>query len=471
MNAQNVYNLLPYSLQKMLFNHHCGKLYKQRYGDRFKNASSELEKFEKLTFAEMKSYQDERLRHLIEHSYATVPYYNRIMNKIGLKPADIRCVEDLHKLPVLTRLDVARYGHEMVSTKFDKKRLIHGHTSGTTGSPLSFFWDYDMWFMNNVFDWRQKRWAGMEFGDSNGIFLGRTIVSLKKNNPPFWQYNKFENQTWFSAFHLSEQHIKPIYDEINRRQPLFLEGYPSTLYVLAKLFEQNGLSFKLKAALTSSEPLFENKREVIERVFNCKIYDYYGLAERVLWGTECDCHCSKHINMDYGITEIVDENDDRLPDGSFGYLVGTSLLNFGMPFIRYKIGDISCIEKTLCPCGCQMPLMSNVCTKQEDLIVTPSGRYISASVLTHPFKPLDNVVMSQIIQDKLDSIVVNIVKNDKYSKKDSELLLSALSERLGGEINIKLNFVDNIEREKSGKFKWVKSCIDNDICVGNIDIK
>lgn len=470
MNLQQIYNYLPYSVQKILFNHHCKDLFKHRYSDKFKLATNSLEKFEKYSITEMKTYQDEKLRLLIEHSYLTVPYYNRIMKNIGLLPTDIRGSDDLYKLPVLTRKDVAENGHEMISTKFTRKQLIHGHTSGTTGSPLSFYWDHDMWFMNNVFDWRQKRWAGMELGDASGVFLGRTIVSVNKSEPPFWQYNKFENQMWFSAFHLGEKYIKSIYDELTRLQPLFLEGYPSTLYILAKLFELYGITLKLKAVLTSSEPLFESKRKVIENIFKCKVFDYYGLAERVIWGTECSHHSCKHLNMDYGITEIVDESNKPLTSGNHGYLVGTSLLNYGMPFIRYKTGDVSCIEKTVCACGCQMPLMSNVCTKQEDFIVTPAGKYISASVLTHPFKPLENVVMSQIVQYKTDEIVVNIVKNEKYCNDDSELLLSALSERLGGEINIELNFVENIEREKSGKFKWVKSYVNSDICVSSIDV-
>jgi len=458
MNINNIYNSMPYDVQKVLFTLYCKKLYRKRYGEKYEHACKSLETVEKYSYEELRAYQSDKLKLLIEHCYNTVPYYNRIMTERKLKPSDISTVDDLDKLPILTRQDVLMHGKEMISSRYSVKQLIHGHTSGTTGSPLNFYWDHNMWFMNNIFDWRQKRWAGMKLGDPYGVLLGRTIVPVKRNKPPFWQHNKYENQTWFSSFHLSEAYIREIYNEVTRFQPLFLEGYPSTLYVLAKLFEQFGLRHNLKAAFTSSETLLASQRELIEQTFSCNVFDYYGSAERVIWATECFCHNGKHLSMDYGITEIVDEQNKSLAHGDEGYLVGTSILNYGMPFIRYKIGDKSSVNMSSCGCGSHMPIMGNVSTKQEDIVVTPSGRHISGSVLTHPFKPLDSIMMSQIVQDEPDHIVVKlVVNNDKFSNKDSDQLVTALSERLGGEIRIDISIVKDIEREKSGKFKWVKS--------------
>ncbi|MEM2914926.1 MAG: hypothetical protein QXH91_05970, partial [Candidatus Bathyarchaeia archaeon] len=149
-----------------------------------------------------------------------------------------------------------------------------------------------------------------------------------------------------------------------------------------------------------------------------------------------------------------------VPSGKMGWLVGTSLHNFGMPMIRYLTNDLSSFKNSKCKCGRTLPLMETITTKQEDIILTPDGRRISPSVLTHPFKPMRNILESQIVQEKLDLVVVKIVRSPQYSQEDSVKLIKGLQERLGKLVEIKLDFVDYIAREKSGKFRWVISRID-----------
>ena len=104
-----------------------------------------------------------------------------------------------------------------------------------------------------------------------------------------------------------------------------------------------------------------------------------------------------------------------------------------------------------------MPRLRGVTTKDEDIVVTPEGKLISSSVLTHPFKPLDAVLESQILQDELDLIRVKIVRRPDYTEDDSRHLVAALRERLGTAMRIELEFVENIPRTASGKYRWVIS--------------
>ncbi len=217
------------------------------------------------------------------------------------------------------------------------------------------------------------------------------------------------------------------------------------------------MSLPLKGVLTSSETLFSFQKEEIERAFRCKIFDFYGLAERVIFATECSAHEGKHLNFEYGVTEFVDEKGYPVAAGKSGQMVGTSLHNMGMPMIRYATSDRSFLKKEKCPCGRTLPLMDAVTTKEEDIILTPDGRWISPSVLTHPFKPLKNILESQIIQEDIDLVVIKIVKSSQYLVEDSDKLIHGLRERLGGSVNIRLEFVEHIDREKSGKFRWVIS--------------
>lgn len=459
--VQKIYDKMPYFFQSTLFNIYCMNLHKKRFVDMFFTLTKELEASQWYSESDLILYQNYQVASLVKHAYETVPYYSDLMRKMKLAPEDITTVNDLPKLPVLTREDVIINASKLLSSSFKRKNLIHGHTSGTTGSPLNFYWDRNMWILNNVFDWRQKKWAGLNLGDPYCVLLGRPIVAIDRVKPPFWQLNRYENQLWMSSFHLSPKNVEDYYNKIASYSPKLIEGYPSTLYVLSKLFNDECRSVQLVATLSSSETLFDYQKDMVRSVFKCENFDFYGLAERVIWATECEAHVGKHLNMEYGVTEIVDNDCNPLPKGKEGFLVGTSLHNYGMPFIRYKTTDISSISSEECSCGRKMPLMGNVTTKMEDLILTPSGKYISSSVLTHPFKPLKNIAYSQIIQKKINLVVVKIVKRQGYNTQDTKNLLKEFSNRVGPDIEVQVEIVDNIPREKSGKFRWIISELNN----------
>ncbi len=176
-----------------------------------------------------------------------------------------------------------------------------------------------------------------------------------------------------------------------------------------------------------------------------------------MFATECERHEGKHINSEFGITEILDQDRRPVAEGEIGRLVGTSLHNYGMPFIRYETSDVSAFAGTNCGCGRELPLIRNVTTKAEDIVVTKDGRLVSPSALTHPFKPLHGVDMSQIIQDTSGNITVKIVKGEHFEESQIEVLKKGLSERLGHETEIDIEFVDSIPKTSAGKFRWVIS--------------
>ena len=206
--------------------------------------------------------------------------------------------------------------------------------------------------------------------------------------------------------------------------------------------------------------MFDFQRDVIEESLQCKIFDYFGSAERVLFSTECDRHEGHHIASEYGITEVVDSNYELVDTGNIGYLVSTSLHNTAMPLIRYLTSDMSAVKSNHCSCGRGLPLMDDVTTKAEDLITLRDGRLISPSVLTHPFKPLTSIHASQIVQEDLDHICVKLITTDKYTKHDGEMLIRGLKERLGDAVDVRILLVDNLDRTRNGKFKWVISKVD-----------
>jgi phenylacetate-CoA ligase len=456
---ENIYNKSPIFLQTLLLNGKAFELYLERYGKKFWELSNEFDKNQWLSNSEIEEYQNEKLRNLVRHSYDSVPYYRETMKLKRISPDDIKTVKDLYKLPILTKDDIKLHYSRLISDKVTKIQLRHGHTSGTTGSPLNISYDVKTCVVHHVADWRQKYWAGLKYGESYASIQGRVIVPLSQKSPPFWRKNYVNNQLFLSAFHLKKGNISYYFEELEKRNISVIEGYPSNLFILAKYLNENGKTFPLKAVLTSSETLFDYQRENIEKAFCCKIFDFYGMAERAVFATECEKHEGHHLNSDYGITEFLDSNNEPVGNGKLGKLIATGIHNMAMPLIRYQTNDSCYLKEDHCSCGRCFPLMADVATKNESIITLPDGRLISPSVLTHPFKPMNNIVESQIVQKEINRLIIRIVTTDGFQKRDEELLLSAFKERLGNEITIAIEYTDSIGKTDGGKFKWVISNI------------
>jgi phenylacetate-CoA ligase len=457
---QTIYDKMPPAIQNVLLSSYSFYINFERYGKEFEKRYEEFDQHQWMDYDHLIDYQNKLLGNLIKHVYENVPYYSDLMRREKLKPDDIQKTEDLIKLPILTRNDIKINFKQLIAknlSKMDMLRLVKGHTSGTTGSPLEFYWDRNTCIANNVVDWRQKSWAGINMFERCAVILGRTIVPNENRKPPFWRTNMVHNTLWLSAFHMSGDNLPLYIKKLREYKPKYIEGYPSTLYVLAKFLRSNNDYVPLQSAFTSSETLHPVQREIIEEAFQTRLYDFYGLAERVVFATECNEHLGKHLNMDFGITEVIDKDNRPVENGNIGWLTATGLHNYAMPLIRYKTNDVTAIKKNMCSCGRGFPLMEDVTTKAEDVITTPDGRYISSSILTHPFKPLVNIVESQIIQEDVANIRIKIVRGSAYNDEDSKILLKEMENRIGDNMKLSLEFVDQIARTSSGKFRWVVS--------------
>lgn len=454
---ESLYKHSPYLIQHLLFNVYALKIDRQKYGAKFQSALEELRESERWSIEEIREYQLSKVRKIVRHAYETVPFYRNLYDKHQVNPNDLKAFEDFEKLPLVTKEQVKAAGSEIISRAAKKVDMIHGHTSGTTGSPLSLFWDRRTCVHNNALDWRQKGWAGINYGDRIALFLGRAVVNPKRTTPPFWQYDRFHRMLWLSSLHMSTEHLGSIVEKLREFKPHALEGYPSTIYILARFLHSINSTFPVKAVFTSSETLLPTQKELIEDVFKCKVFDFYGMAERVVFATQCAEEHSYHLNFECAYNEIVDSNNNVVSAGNRGYLVGTSLLNYTMPLIRYVTSDITSVSEKLCGCGRSMEVLSAVATKDEDILVSFDGRLISSSAITHPFKPISSIVESQVIQESTKELRVKLVCNDNYRESDGILLVSGLKERLGERMDIKLEFVDEIERTNNGKYRWVIS--------------
>lgn len=466
--AKHVYDRLPVGIQSLIVSGFGWWLDRNRYGGRFTEYRQLLDESQWWTPSELAIWQNEQLVRIITHAYKQVPFYQRRFAEYGVGPKDIQSQDDLHKLPVLTRREIIGNFDELIAQNIRRRSLQLGHTSGTTGSPLEVLYDSETTQLTYAMLDRQYRWAGVNLGrdgDRIAVLRGNVIVPLEQRKPPFWRYNRYHNQLLLSAFHMSTANLPHYLAEIRRYKPAVLDGYPSTLYVLARFLLRTGERMPLRAVISASETLYDFQRDAIEAAFQCRVFDYLAAAERVVFSAECDRHEGHHLCEEYGITEFLDTENRPVQYGQAGKMVCTTLHNRGMPLIRYVTNDVSAMKKLTCSCGRGLPLMEDVTTKAEDILALSDGRMISPSVLTHPFKPMHTVEASQIVQEDYDSIEIRIVPGVGYSEADTQHLLREFHERLGNEVRVRVTQVEELERSRSGKFKWVISHVSGSVQV------
>jgi len=240
-------------------------------------------------------------------------------------------------------------------------------------------------------------------------------------------------------------------------KPKLIRGYPSSLRFFARLLkERNVFSIRPKAIQTSSETLFPQMREEIEDVFKCKVYDLYGNGEHVSMISECS-EGEFHINQEYGAIEFLNEKGYDAKNGELAEMVCTGLNNFSMPLIRYEIGDVAVSTNKKCSCGRGLPLAKSLEGRIDDMIITPDGRMIPPSGMTLAFEFIENIKQCQLVQNKRDELIINIVKSDRYEDKDDKFMLNEVRKRIGNEMKVTVNFVDAIPRTKAGKLRFVVS--------------
>ncbi len=457
--GERIYGHCPVPIQNLLMWRYGSLIRKERFGPEYDRLTAFLARSEWFSLDELRAYQEERLRLIVAHAYETVPYYREVMDGLGLTPADIRRLDDLPKLPVLTREAVAANLERLVSTAVPRKSLKKVHSAGTTGTSLYMFWDAAVGYMNNACLWRERRWAGIEFGDPIALMLGRPIVPLRQTKPPFWRYNRSWNQYLFSPIHLKNENIPHYLAQMRRAGVVALDAYPTSAYVLARFMEAEGEYLPLKAVFTTSEPLLEVEREVIEDRFRCRVFDGYSQSERVMFTSECEKHAGHHIYMEYGITEFLDDDGDPVADGTVGRVVGTGLHNFGMPFIRYDVGDTASTSKDACECGRGLPLMGDVAMRAEDVLVMPDGTLMPPLMVARAFKLVPGIVRSQILQSVPEEITARLVVERPLSASDEEDLVRNIAERMGPEVRVRIEYVDDIPLTGRNKYRRVISTV------------
>lgn len=422
-----------------------------KYGRPFRDTLAFLKDSDGWDRQRLITYQEDRLRDLVEHCYAHVPYYRRVFGERGLTPRDIRQVADLQKLPFLTREIVRKEKRNLIATNASWLKRDPVHTAGSTGSPIDFFCDEATLAMNRGLAARHLWWLGYQKGDSVVRFRDPYGLDPDRLLERDWLGRELK----LTLFRADEQELRFVAQQIQEFRPAFISAWPSCLYLLARWMQRRGVRLRApKYLITSSENLYPHMRDIIEETFGERVSDWYGQEESVAVAMQCPEAQNYHVQTEMGIVELIPWRN------GFSEIVGTCLHNRVMPFIRYKTGDLAKAGESSCPCGRSQPIIAEIAGREGDFIVTPDGRYVPPLGLNHVVYHLEEIRESQIVQEDLDLLRVKVVPWETLSAET----VKAIRENVGRYLDvpsmtIRVEVVDEIPKSVTGKKPFVLSRI------------
>lgn len=414
-----------------------------------------LRKSQYLSHEQIADFQVQQLKKLIRHAYYNVPHYRKAMDEAAIRPSDIRSLDDLRRLPMLSKQTLRENLYfDFFASNHDKERMIKVATSGSTGEPLVTYADQkqlEMRFANTI---RGQEWTGWRFGDKSIRLWHQTIGMTKIQVIKEKIDALLIRRTFIPAFELNKKNISLFLRKIKALKPVLIDGYAESFNLLARYAQKEDFEeISPKAIMTSAQIMPDHVRDHIEKSFGSEVFDKYGSREFSGIAYECECHEGHHIMAESYIVELLTDNKPTKP-GEVGEVVITDLNNYSVPLIRYRIGDLAVAmdPKHLCSCGRGLPKIGKIEGRSQATVTGANGVWLPGTFFSHFFKEFDREVrMYQVIQHEDASIELNIVKESGFGSNAEKLIVDALHSVLGEETSISIRYTEQIPLSPTGK--------------------
>ncbi len=399
-----------------------------------------LENRKTLSPGKIKDYQFEQLKNVLIHAYKNVPYYRDLFDQVSFNPAGFSDFEQISCIPFLTKDIIRSNFNKLISGKTVKNGYYVGHTGGTSGSPMKFLHDFNSVCIENAFIYYYRTQLGYKFTD--------TIVTFRQTEygDKLWKYNPMYNEVLFFPMKFSRLTIADYAKKINECEPIFLNGYLSSIWYFAKLLEEAGieLKFKIKGIFLISENIDKNQRKFIEQFFDARSITFYGHSERCVIAQEVT---PSRYTFDpyYGYTEQIPFEENRL------LIVGTGFLNYKMPFIRYKTDDVCIPDENF----------FSIEGKRSSLVglVGINNEFMPSSVFDSENPVFKNVLSYQFMQNQKGKADILIIPGKFFKSSEIDDIKSELNKQTKGIIEIDVKLVDKLTLTNRGKYQMYISNI------------
>lgn len=445
-----------------------------------------IKKFSKLKksewFAEdrLKEIQLEKLKKLLEYANTWVPYYTKTFKEAGFSPKDIKQLDDIKMLPILSRQDVIDHHKEMVDIRYQasvkiaddskkgpgepiafarflKNNLIKNTSSGSTGAPTVFYEDGSVTALNWANELRMRSWYGIGPGAKEAR-MARISNEYMPKSKVLLRRRYLWNQQILPGINLSDEDYEFCCQSIEDFKPKVFWGFTSALYGLAQYIEKNRknlLTHRPELVITWAAPLYEHEKQLLTSVFACPVTNIYGTREVGHIAGICP-NGSFHINQESLFVETED-NAEGFKEKGIGEILVTNLEITPMPFIRYRMGDIGKIASSDCSCGRSLQVIKNFLGRTGEVFITQDGRMIAPNFWCRTFmdKTLANAIKRfQVIYKKNSTVLIKIVRNEAFSQ-NMEMLLREKMDRNFHSNKVEFEYVSKIDPQISGKYQMV----------------
>jgi capsular polysaccharide biosynthesis protein len=395
----------------------------------------EVDRLYTMNAEELKQRNEKRFLEIFRRAYDKSPFYHKLYTEEGIRKEDITCLEDIKKLPVITKDMVKKHADEMLTVP--RWQVIRANTSGTTGTPLKIYESWPSIWWTQAYTYCSRKRDGFTYGQplvSLRGHLNRNQTSLKIH---------LSNTLFLSSYNINSNTVEQYYKKIVMFQPIAIEGYPSSLYSLALFLKDAELELNIPITFTSSETLLDYQRDLIEERLGTEIYDRYSMTERTIFLVESHNHAGYYEAPGFSINEYIDDGE-----------ICTSLINDAFPLIRYRSNDIMEIEEATD----ENPqiVVKRVNGRKEDYLHCKDGSRILR--LDFIFKGVKHVKMSQLVQDKEDVLSVRVVPEKDFTDDDRNRIEQNIIARIGArniDFRIELITENEIQLTPRGKYKFI----------------
>jgi phenylacetate-CoA ligase len=271
-----------------------------------------------------------------------------------------------------------------------------------------------------------------------------------------------DRRLFLDAAHITEQKLVSFNNELKSFRPKIIVAYARSMVALARYIRDHAMSaYHPQAIITSAEVLEPDDRILVEQVFGCRVFNRYGSREVNVLASECDQHDGLHIMGEGLLIEVVRQDGSMAAAGEQGAILVTDLLNYAMPLIRYKIGDVGAWASGPCKCGRGLPRLESVSGRVTDFLVGCDGGIVSGVFLaTYVLAKRPSLGQVQILQNQRKKVTYRICRGPGFDEAQDTDYLKQMSKRyLGEDIAVDFEFVNEILPESSGKFILSRSSI------------
>jgi phenylacetate-CoA ligase len=412
---------------------------------------------------EIEALQLQRLKRLLVHAFDTTEYYRSLFNSLEFNPQKLASLEDIKVLPFLTKNIIREKNRALLSSAFPPEQLHSSETGGTTGVKMQFWRNNSCLAPKEAARYRFEKWTGWEFGDRTGL-----VWPAQQDYVGYWTFKAkiknalYERQVVLPAAALDEGQIVEYLRMLDNKRPAMIRAFSSPLYEVAQVALNRGIQVpSIKGIVSTGEPLYKHQRDVIEQAFGCKVFDSYRCREVGPLAQECEMHSGLHVNAESLFVEVVELEESGVYDEGVGEIVVTDLLNFGMPLIRYRMGDMGVLSNRQCECGRGLPLLEQVNGRSADTLRTSDGKHIAAGSLVlylvdEAPGPLGQV---QLVQDELDHLWIRMTPEPPPTDEIKEYQRETVRRLFGESMKVSFEIVEKIERSRSGKYQFAKCMV------------